>query len=111
MNRRLFLHQLTLAASALTLDPERLLWTPGAKTISLPPAKSAQEIEDYLHAANYLDGIGDPMWSNITSLATGDVLTFGSVMDHMTGELRRYRVTLISPRKFNMDRILGDFEY
>lgn len=38
MNRRGFLGSLIAAASALTIDPERLLWIPGAKTIFLPPA-------------------------------------------------------------------------
>ena len=33
MNRRLFLASLT----GLVVDPERLLWTPGKKLISIPP--------------------------------------------------------------------------
>lgn len=33
MNRRNFL---SLLAASLTLDPERLLWRPGAKLISIP---------------------------------------------------------------------------
>jgi hypothetical protein len=36
MNRRSFLQQAMLAASALAVDPERLLWTPGKKTIFAP---------------------------------------------------------------------------
>lgn len=35
MNRRSFLASLIATA---TLDPERLLWVPGRKTISVPPA-------------------------------------------------------------------------
>ena len=38
MNRRGFLQSAIAAASALAVDPERLLWTPGAKTIFIPPA-------------------------------------------------------------------------
>jgi hypothetical protein len=38
MNRRQFLALVGLAAPALALDPERLLWVPGAKRIFLPPA-------------------------------------------------------------------------
>lgn len=38
MDRRRFLESLILGASALAIDPERLLWTPGAKTIFIPPA-------------------------------------------------------------------------
>lgn len=36
MNRRGFIGSLLGATSALVLDPERLLWVPGAKTISIP---------------------------------------------------------------------------
>ncbi len=38
MDRRRLLQLLGLAVPALVLDPERLLWTPGAKTFFLPPA-------------------------------------------------------------------------
>jgi hypothetical protein len=39
MDRRRFLASLLAAAPALALaDPERLIWTPGQKTIILPPA-------------------------------------------------------------------------
>src|SRR5215831_3822322 len=37
LNRRGFLQSGIAVASALALDPERLLWTPGAKTIFIPP--------------------------------------------------------------------------
>jgi hypothetical protein len=36
INRRGFLGLLGGGATALALDPERLLWVPGAKTISIP---------------------------------------------------------------------------
>lgn len=36
MNRRGFLQALAGAASAMTFDPERALWTPGKKLISIP---------------------------------------------------------------------------
>lgn len=38
MNRRRFLSLFGAAAAGAVLDPERLLWVPGAKTIVLPPA-------------------------------------------------------------------------
>jgi hypothetical protein len=44
MNRRLFLSTLGLAAAGMALDPERLLWVPGQKTIFLPPVRSAWTI-------------------------------------------------------------------
>ena len=37
MNRRRFLGLLGLAAATAAVDPERLLWTPGATTHILPP--------------------------------------------------------------------------
>ncbi|MCR4375868.1 MAG: twin-arginine translocation signal domain-containing protein [Acidobacteria bacterium] len=39
MNRRHFLGMLAAGAAGMVLDPEMLLWRPGAKTIFLPPAK------------------------------------------------------------------------
>ena len=38
MNRRAFLETLLGSAAALTLDPERLLWLPGEKTVFIPPS-------------------------------------------------------------------------
>lgn len=39
MNRRAFLSTLAAALTGAALDPERLLWVPGKKTIFLPPPK------------------------------------------------------------------------
>jgi len=39
VNRRAFLQILSSVAATAVLDPELLLWKPGAKTIFLPPAK------------------------------------------------------------------------
>lgn len=36
MNRRGFITRLLVGAGAVAVDPERLLWTPGAKLISIP---------------------------------------------------------------------------
>lgn len=42
MNRRAFLASLAAAIAAPAVDPEKLLWTPGAKLISIPkPAPMA----------------------------------------------------------------------
>lgn len=38
MNRRAFIGALAAATAGFALDPERLLWRPGAKTIFLPAA-------------------------------------------------------------------------
>ena len=68
MNRRGFLHALMGAA---VLDPERALWVPGAKTISISKPKTAI-------------GWAGPQW-----LKVGDVITF----QHIPG---MYRVTEVS---------------
>lgn len=39
MNRRAFLGLLASAAAGAALDPERLLWVPGRKTIFIPSAR------------------------------------------------------------------------
>jgi hypothetical protein len=41
LNRRQFFTRAAVAAAALVVDPEQLLWTPGKKTFFLPPAKPA----------------------------------------------------------------------
>jgi hypothetical protein len=53
MTRRLFLGSL---AAAFVADPERALWVPGAKTISIPAAPQFQsgcEIERYYRRIYY----------------------------------------------------------
>ena len=40
MDRRRFLQMVGLGGAAFALDPELLLWTPGKKTIFIPPAES-----------------------------------------------------------------------
>ena len=40
MNRRTFFSLLGIGAASAALDPERLLWVPGAKTISIPAPRT-----------------------------------------------------------------------
>ena len=47
MDRRSFLSLFGAAAIGATLDPEKLLWIPGQKTIFLPSATSFDMIRDY----------------------------------------------------------------
>ena len=48
MNRRNFLSTLFGGAAAMQLDPERLLWRPGAKLISIPkPAIIATSLDEW----------------------------------------------------------------
>ena len=42
MNRRGFFASLSGALASSAYDPERLLWRPGAKLISIPPASLAR---------------------------------------------------------------------
>jgi hypothetical protein len=60
MNRRGFLSTLAGAAAALTLDPEKLLWVPGKKTISIPSAVPA-ELADMFEMSEKYSGLG-PEW-------------------------------------------------
>lgn len=59
MNRRGFLGLLGTAAAGLMLDPERLLWVPGAKTIFLPTKRPS-------------------IWSPV-SLTRGDIFTVDGI--------------------------------
>ena len=45
MNRRHFLQFAAAATAGLVLDPERLLWVPGKKTIFLPSVRQATATE------------------------------------------------------------------
>ena len=45
MRRRDFLKFGAVAAAALAIDPERLLWTPGRKTIFLPTARQLEYLQ------------------------------------------------------------------
>jgi hypothetical protein len=71
MNRRGFLASLTGLLATATLDPERLLWVPGAKTIFIPPV-IVPELD--LDAINQLTlkyivpGMADAMWQKDTLL-------------------------------------------
>jgi hypothetical protein len=48
MNRRGFLSMLAGAAAALAADPERALWTPGAKLVSIPRALTIPQARLYV---------------------------------------------------------------
>ncbi len=44
MNRRGFLNLLGLSAGTMVLDPEKLLWVPGKKTIFVPPPAISERL-------------------------------------------------------------------
>lgn len=54
MNRRAFLQLATAAAAGLVLDPERLLWVPGKKTIFLPTLRRPTTTEVWASACDQL---------------------------------------------------------
>lgn len=69
MNRRRFLQIASAAAAALVVDPEQLLWTPGAKTIFLPPEPRVVSIADGL-VAEIPSGHGT--WARVHVTVTPD---------------------------------------
>lgn len=72
MNRRAFLRTLLGSAAALTLDPERLLWVPGAKTIFLPSSRvlTADDLEFWGILAICDDGIYRNSYMGIERLSS-----------------------------------------
>lgn len=85
MNRRHFLSLLGIAAATAVIDPERLLWTPDAKTHILPPPQGWG-----------LD-LGAP------SLAVGDVITIGD-------SPQRFKVTSVAASNVDVARLDPYFE-
>ncbi len=57
MNRRGFLAGIVASAGALALDPERALWVPGRKLISIPSGK--------LHMPDEVYGVGLDGWFRV----------------------------------------------
>ncbi len=55
MNRRHFLNLLGMGAAGLVLDPERLLWVPGARKIFIPPV---------LAVAGSSEVVGHQIWGS-----------------------------------------------
>lgn len=88
MNRRQFLGLGTATAAAMMLDPERLLWVPGAKTFFLPSTEivTAHTMAEALRAglvAVVPDGHGG--WCEMEIALTGDGL---SLVERMKREER-----------------------
>ena len=76
MNRRNFLSALIAAGTAAAVDPERLLWTPGRKLISIPKPPLVED------------------WTvQLRRLKRGDVFTISGVymINQHTGEQVLYR--------------------
>jgi hypothetical protein len=97
MNRRSFLRTLGLAAAGLTLDPERLLWVPGQKTIFLPSAHT----------------IVTPEWvTREVLLRLTNVLNFGIEVNrhyadaYVVGDRVRFRL----PMRYQVSRLRGELE-
>jgi hypothetical protein len=66
MNRRAFFASLLGGTAAAAIDPERLLWTPGARLISIPPAR-VELVSSQLERVTVRE---------FHNLKTGDVITF-----------------------------------
>lgn len=103
MNRRGFLATFAAVAAGVVLDPERLLWLPGAKTIFLPAPK--------------------PTLATSEALTIGDVFTIEGVYGinprrlESTGYLQEFVITkhYVSPGDVNLNdicpRIVTDGHY
>lgn len=57
MNRRGFLGMLGMSAAALALDPERLLWVPGKKTIFVPSVVEPVQVVSQLAGLDMRTGM------------------------------------------------------
>ena len=60
MNRRGFMSAFTGLAAGMALDPERLLWVPGAKTISIPSPSHRKTLPE-------LFLMSDAIWNRISA--------------------------------------------
>lgn len=78
MNRRSFGHSLAAFTATLALDPERLLWRPGSKTIFIPPSPELAFHPDSFRVAFNPDDV----------FRMGDIITFGT-------SPKRYVITAI----------------
>jgi hypothetical protein len=105
-SRRGFLGLLGAFAAGAVLDPERLLWIPGAKTISIPAPRVR----------------GFDFHHDMAFLAVGDVVTFGDwperyIVTEMCKSLAeitdaRFAQTDALPRRFPTSiRRIGDTVY
>ncbi len=57
MNRRGFLGLFAGAVAGATLDPERALWIPGAKTISIPKPQQLRMVSRYMLDGEVMEAI------------------------------------------------------
>lgn len=64
MNRRAFLTTLGAALAGATLDPERLLWRPGVKTIFLPSGVTTLAETLYVPSNTFITQDTAMFWKN-----------------------------------------------
>jgi hypothetical protein len=108
MDRRGFLKRLAAATAAVAataeIDPERLLWTPGKKTIFLPPEKAlvtaesvaVQQIRNEYESKALLQiehGVRPATTKEIQDVARGSALR-----EYVVGSDSRYVLTLNTER-------------
>ncbi len=82
MNRRGFLFSATAAVAAMAIDPERLLWTPGERTIFVPstvlPLSDSYVIEFLFDDGRWKSVACKHHWHNVSHAQFYD-----SVKDHI----------------------------
>lgn len=76
MDRRAFGRAVMSALAGHILDPERLLWVPGAKKIFIPPSPQKVEWQWLLRPTN--------QWITVTTFITG-----GRVIEYANGQVLR----------------------
>jgi hypothetical protein len=80
VNRRDFLRLVGLgaagAALAATIDPEQLLWVPGAKTFFLPPARPVVMFSDHFSVGDLFTIEGRYAINPLTLKSTGHLQSF-----------------------------------
>jgi hypothetical protein len=106
MNRRGFLGALLGGAAALALDPEKLLWRPGAKLISIPSSPFDDEHLESVHAQILLRMLNEytPFASYVGKISYPSVYLTGQSVTSATNKI------IFSPARRSAARFgMGDY--
>lgn len=103
MNRRSFLGLGAAATAVMVLDPERLLWVPGAKTFFLPSQDLVQAttLEDALRIgliARVPNGHGG--WADLNVVLAGEGRTLTERVVREADAIRRMGGRLVQTRHY-----------
>ncbi len=82
MNRRSFFSALAAIAATAALDPERLLWRPGAKLISIPQGPRLIDPHEFLHLHDMITIAGYYAVNPVTGKEVPGVLQWYTVVGY-----------------------------